>query len=68
MARQEKASAELTKKIRNIEEEIERNREMIIGICKSKSMGEEEEGKFATHKDIKKIQKKMNRYFEEKFS
>ncbi len=40
MVRQEKASAELTKKIKNIEDEIERNRELIIGICKSRSMGE----------------------------
>lgn len=31
-------------------------------------MGEEEENNFASQKDLKKLQKKMNRYFDEKFS
>jgi hypothetical protein len=64
----EKCHADLSKRMKSVEDEIDRNKELILGICRSKTISERENDGYANHKDLKKLQKKMHTYFDEKFT
>lgn len=68
MSKLQKANSELNKRLKTIQDEIAHNRDLIVGICKSKALIEPEvNDSYANYKDLKKMQKKMYQYFDDKF-